>query len=504
MASGCLPPFLLVVLTAGPFLAPPSAESAEADGYTQALSRAEAIRSQLDGLVRDMDNPSGLTETPRRILSPRRSAEVAVGGEIRTVYAYTRARYAGANPSGDTPAPTIAAGNSRLADFAIPTARLNIEARIKHRWRAFFEINLQGFNGFAPSYALRNVNPPGSLSPGGYLRRDRRNQMIGQAYVELLKAGHSGFGFKLGLLKPAFGLRNKPDWFGQAFLDAPDLAAAQLMAPANRTGGLRLPHAARFLDPVAALMLGYELRDIVVFEGGVFQEREPYVRRLAAGRSDSSPPRSWQIGVSILPLDGWELSAMFRNRHSRSRGLLDWVDSPFRPDFRANLVSGDRDPAWDAGQWSDSGAGPGFGSRKDEQALAIGLSMEIPGTGVLTQLEYAHGWNQGFNRHINSDGVNLGLSKRLSPFLTLFGQAEWLHVKDRSFLTGTGNRDVRNHRLYRFLLGVERHLAVGLTLEAGWQYAWWRLDSSQGGQGGERERLTNTANLFYFGSRFIF
>jgi hypothetical protein len=331
--------------------------------------------------------------------------------------------------------------------------------------------------------------------------------MIGQAYVELLKAGHSGFGFKLGLLKPAFGLRNKPDLFGQAFLDAPDLAAMQLMEPANRTGGLRLPHAARFLDPVAALMLGYELRDIIVFEGGIFQERESYFRRrLAGGQSNSPLPRSWQIGASILPLERWELSAMFRNRHSRSRGLLDWVDSPFRPDFRANLVSGEMDPTWDAvrDQWSDSGAGPKFGSRKDEQALAIGLSAEIPGIEILTQLEYAHGWNQGFNRHINSDGVNLGLSKRLSPFLTLFGQAEWLHVKDRSFLNGTGNRDVRNHRLYRFLLGVEQYLAAGLTLEAGWQYEWWRLDSSQGGQSGERERLTNTANLFYFGSRFVF
>jgi hypothetical protein len=503
MDSDRFPSFFLAVLVAA-FLAPAPGGSGECGAYAQALSRAGAIGSQLDSLVRDLDNQAGLAETPRRLLSLRRNAEIAVGGEIRAVYAHTRAKYAGANPSGDNPAPTIMAGNSRLADLKIATARLTVEARIKHRWRAFFEINLQGFNGFAPSYPLRNANPPGSPSPGGYMRRGYRDQMIGQAYVELLKAGHSGFGFRLGLLKPAFGLRNRPDLFGQSFLDAPELLASHLMEPANRAGGLRLPHASRFLDPVAALMFSYELRDIVVFEGGIFQERELY-RRRAAGRGNFSPPRSWQIGVSMLPLEGWELSTVFRNRHSRTRGLLDWADSPFRPDFRANLVSGGTDPSWTAaGQWSDNGAGPGFGSRKNEQALAVGLSAEVPGIGVLAQLEYAHGWNQGFNRHINSDGVTLGLSGRLSPFLTLFGQAEWLHVKDRSFLTGTGGRDVRNHRLYRFLLGVEQYLAAGLTLEAGWQYEWWRLDSSQGGRGGERERLTNTANLFYLGSRFIF
>ncbi|MDR1520472.1 MAG: hypothetical protein LBU23_10075 [Planctomycetota bacterium] len=497
-----IPPALLWLL-AGLLTAAVPLSGGEGDAYAQTLAHLEAINRQLANIVENVEHPPGPAEYPRRLLSLQKNAEISIGGEIRVNFAGVRANTAGVNPSGDLVGAGSAPGKSRLADFQVSTARLNLAATIGRRWRAFFEINLDGHNGFRQIDRVWNANP--AASPADPYQRRRQTELIGQAYLEILKSGHSGFGLRIGLIKPSFGLTQRHDLFGQSFMDAPDLSAANLAAPENRQGGLRLPHASRFQDPVAAVMASYEMRDIIRFEAMVFQED----RRNRYGRysgSDSRPPRSWQAGASFLPLEGWELSAALRNRHSRGRGIRGWADSPFRPDFLDHLASGKSDPRWDAAtrQWSDAGAGPAFGSRKNEQALAIGLAAEIPVIGVAAQLEYAHGWNQGFNRHINSDDLNLGLSRRLTPFLTLFGQAEWLRVGDGSWLTAAGERDERNHRLYRFLLGAEYDLLRNLTLEAGWQYEYWRIVSSRGGGDGAAEKLTNTANLFYLGSRFAF
>ncbi len=275
---------------------------------------------------------------------------------------------------------------------------------------------------------------------------------------------------------------------------------------------MRLPHASRFLDPVVAAMLYYEMRDIVRFDAAIFQERraeEVADGRGGDARSDEVAPRSWQIGASVQPLEGWELTAHFRNRHSRSRGIGYWANSPGRWDFRENRAVAGRDPKWDPaagggdGQWVDGGPGPGFGSTSNEQAVVVGVAAEIPGTKLAASVEYAHGWNQGFNKYVDSDSVNLGLAYELTPRLTLYAQGEWLHVKDRSWMAEVGagawKRDTRNHHLYRAMLGVEYELAQYLTLEAGWQYEYWRTRASALG-----EKSLVTANMLYFGTRFVF
>ncbi|MCC8179321.1 MAG: hypothetical protein LIP23_00180, partial [Planctomycetes bacterium] len=157
-------------------------------------------------------------------------------------------------------------------------------------------------------------------------------------------------------------------------------------------------------------------------------------------------------------------------------------------------------------QWTDDGGGPAFGSRKNEQALAVGLAVEIPNTTLTVRAEYAHGWNQGFNKYISSDNVNLGLAFRATPRLTLHGQGEWLLVRDRSHMADDGAgpvRDSRNNHLYRVYLGAEYELLSGLFLEGGWQYEYLRFNSARGDAGGKFSRSFN-ASMYYLGTKFTF
>lgn len=195
----------------------------------------------------------------------------------------------------------------------------------------------------------------------------------------------------------------------------------------------------------------------------------------------------------------------FRNRHSRTRGVQYWANDPYRTDFKANLASGDRDPMWNGTQWANSGDGPNFGSVKNEQAFVVGVAVDLFDR-LSTRVEYAHGWNQGFNSHIKSDGVNLGLSYRLMPSLTLHGQGEWLHVRDESWLVADGSggfmRDCRNNHLYRVMFGMEYEVMRGVVVEAGWQYEYWRFKSAAAVGDGYARSLN--ANTLYMGTRFEF
>ena len=498
--------FAVAVFAAAP------ARSGEDDVYRELLRRQEAVGAELEYVLRGLDSPPETPDYPRRMLSIRKNADVTLGGELRTDYIGRRGSFVDPSFSSDSSG-LRTPGRSKLADLTLATARLSFDARLGDRWRAFLDINLNGYNSFHKTSRLRNPNHGLSGSTADYVREEYHED-IREAYVEFLKGGHSGFGFKAGLMELPFGLSDRHDLIGRSFLDGPDLTRSYLMDPLARDNAVRLPHASRFTDPVVAVMLNYEMRDIIRFEAGVFQDREGWRRdgRIEAGagryRSDAPLPSSWQAGFSILPLEGWELSAQFRNRHSRSRGLAYWADSPYRWDFRGNLASGRSDPVWDNGQWVDGGAGQGFGSRRNEQALAIGLAVEIPNTKLAVQLEYAHGWNQGFNKYLNSDNVNFGLSYRLTPFLTLFGQAEWLHVKDRSWMaanpSGGWSRDNRNNRLHRFLVGAEYEVFRGLTLEAGWQYEYWNITSDMSGPGFTRDERSMHSNMVYMGTRFVF
>ncbi len=489
----------------------PARAGEEEDAYRVLMRQYEAANAELDHLIREMDCPSPVAPTAERLLSARKNTVLTVGGEMRVDYVASRGK--AVNPDRDDP--FYADGRldeTHLNDFDLTTARLVVDARSR-RWRGHFDFNLNGYSGYQQIDHVYNPNAPGD--PGANYRRRRPDMYVNEAYVEMLKESHSGLGFKVGLVKMPFGLEARPELIGRSFLDAPNLTGSYLNRPYNATDAVVLPHASRLLDPAVAALINYELRDIIRFEAGIFQERSGNRiynlgdRDYANLHNEAEYPLSHQVGVSILPLEGWELSLTYRNRFSRTRGVRAWSNSPYRSDFRQNWATGDSDPSWDAatGQWADNGGGPGFGSRRNEQAFTAGIAVEIPNTRLAVQLEYAHGWNQGFNKYIKSDNVNLGLTYRLTPFLTLFGQAEWLHVKDRSWMAqtspGTWQRDTRNNRLYRFLIGAEYELMRGLTLEAGWQYEYWNYSSSIGDGAGSIER-TLTANMGYLGTRFVF
>ncbi len=501
-------------LLAALVLAAAPARGGEEEDLARVLRRYEMVNSELQRTLQEIDCPTPVGDYPDRLLSIRKNASVTVGGEMRTDYIGSRGNFVDPSP----PPPGIAAppgapAKSSVGDLKLTTTKIAVDARIHNRWRARIEMNLNGYEGVNRPRWTRNPNTPGNPPTAEYPAREWRDY-LGEAYLEMLKNGHSGFGFKIGAFKPSFGLQTRPDLIGRSYLDAPDLLESHLMDPLAYANGVRLPHASRFLEPVFAATASYEMRDIVRFEAGIFQDRYDFPRRAGPDsdrtvRSDSPPPRSWQLGFSILPLEGWELSATFRNRYSRSRGIRYWADSPYRWDFRSNSASGGGDPSWDPiqAQWVDGGAGPGFGSRRNAQDFIVGLAVEIPNTKLAVQLEYAHGWNQGFNEYLHSDDVNLGLSYRLTPFLTLFGQGEYLRVKDRSWMAETGGgwaRDSRTNRLYRVLLGAEYEVFRGLTLEAGWQYEYWGIDSTLGGAGGTRDERSSQANMYYVGTRFVF
>lgn len=491
-------------------LALPHVYAADAMESIADLNRQyEILNMELEQAIQDIEHRREVSAYPERMLSYRNNATVAIGGELRTTYTFSSGKAIDSSAA-DPLFANRQFGKSKLGDLDVSTAKITIDARA-NRWRAHLDLNLNGYTGLQPVDRVYNRTGDGGT---GYERRNREF-WVSEAYIELLKDGHSGFGFKAGLMELPFGLTTRPNLVGRSFLDAPNLTGSYLNRPYSGDTGQILPHASRLLNPAVALMASYEMRDIIRFEAAIFQDNEHdrWTRTRKNGYDrvgeESTVPLSHQIGFSILPLEGWELSATYRNRHSRSRGLSSWTNSPYRSDFGDALASGGRDPAWDeaTGQWSDTGTGVGFGSRRNEQAFAVGLAIEIPNTMLAVQLEYAHGWNQGFSKHINSDNVNFGLAYRLTPRLTLYGQAEWLHVKDRSWMAQVGagwTRDTRNHRLYRALLGAEYELFRGLIVEAGWQYEYWNYSSSIGDSGGGSVDRTLTANMFYMGTRFLF
>lgn len=499
------------------------AGAGEADDVDGLLGRLDAVNAEIESTMRDIDRRQGLLppesreEYCARLLSLDKNAVVTVSGDFRATYAYSRSNFVDRAFADPFAAPQVL-GKARIANLGLTRERLGFDIEMGDRWRAFVEFNLSGDSG--PYEVRETLNPNGGAFPptAAYPSyRDDPYGMVGEAYLELLKAGHSGFGLKVGRMELPFGVAAKPDLFAQSLLDAPDLTGSYLMDPLGRTDSPRLPHASAMLDPVMAAMISYELRDIIRFEAALFQENRrwaTHVMRDAAVNyaryvERDSAYRSYQIGASFLPLEGWELSLAFRNRYDKGRGVDYWSNSPYRGDFRDNLAAVGRDPRWNNnGQWSDAGTGEAFGSTRSEQAFVAGLALSVPHTKLSLYLEYAHGWNQGFNRHVRSDDVNFGLSYRLTPRLTLHGENEWLRVKDRSWMVGNGAggwlRDVRANTILRNLLALEYELMDGLTLEAGWQYENWHFRSSFGGPGMESVRKTLTSNLFYMGTRFRF
>lgn len=444
-----------------------------------------------------------------RVLSIQKNAEVTIGGDFRVNYTFANSNFV--DQSVRDPFVNSGLWRSSLGDLALTKQKMFIDARVGRRWHGYIEMNLASESSSRTIYETVNPNGPGRPVQTTYPAQRLEsaiNDNLGEAYVELLKDGHSGFGFKAGLIDLDWGVSAKPDLFLQSYMANPDLNGSYLMNPVGTTQSPRLPHASKLAVPVMALQASYEMRDIIRFEVAAFKDAhlpEDSVFIDAGGKYVSRDPgfRSWQVGASILPLEDWELSVAFRNRYNKGRGLSYWANSPFRSDFRSNLAGGSRDPVWNGSEWADSGTGESFGSRKSEQALIVGLALEIPNTNLSVFAEYAKGWNQGFNDHIDSDNVNVGLAYRLLPRLTLYAQGEWLYVKDRSWMVSTSSgeslRDVRMNRLTRAMFAAEYELMSGLTLEAGWQVENWHFKSSY-----TPSRKTLRSDLFYLGSRFIF
>lgn len=493
------------------------AHAGDEDLYAALMRRFETVNDEVMKTLSQLELQEPLPDMPERSLSMRRNAEITIGGEVRTTYVHNKTTMTdpGFQP-GSNSRQRPHGIDERLAELNNTVAKLLVDARINERWRVFMDMNPSHSRGFHSYRKYRNPNSPDTNNPTAQYDLFQESDFLNQAYIELMKADHSGFGFLVGKMKLPFGLWDKPNLVAQSFLDGPNLSASYLGGKNGRYERALLPHASKMIDPAMAVMANYQMRDIVRFEAAIFEERD--ARTFQETRHDgsvkikgeSAMPQSWQIGTSIMPLDGWELTMHFRNRHNAGRGLGDFVDSPHRWDFRNGLVSGMHNPRWDAnlGQWSDKGTGPEFGSTKNEQAFVVGLGVDIPGTNLQVRTEYARGWNQNFNRHIKSEDVNLGMSYKLTPKLTLHTQGEWMQVKDGSWMTSDGSggwqRDRRNNHLYRAMAGVEYEAFRGLTLEAGWQYEYWRMKSANGSDGLGPERHVNKANIFYMGTRFVF
>ncbi|MDR0361713.1 MAG: hypothetical protein LBJ46_03355 [Planctomycetota bacterium] len=505
---------MLLLLAALAFPAVASAEDVDVaalmERYAAVTAEAEELLSiPLDRCVSRRYAP----EAHSRIISPRGNAAVAVGGDFRAAYAAVRSKTM--RPGANDPFVLVRdMEKARTGDLFLGGASLFVDAMIGDRWRARFEFNLNGHYGPNRIRERRNPNAPGGQERDYPYAPGADDANLGEVYLRYLKAGHSGFGFKIGRFRLPFGLRGRRERFVQSYLDAPDFAGSYLLHPFAWDASPRLPHASRFIDPSYAAMATYEMRDVIQFYAAAFiddPERDGRGVGARGGRFRSDDPglRSFLVGVTALPLEDWELSLGFRNRYNRNRGIGYWANSPYRMDFLENRAAGRRDPRWDAtsGQWSDAGTGPGFGSTRNEQAFFAAAALEIPNTKLAVALEYAHGWNQGFNKYVSSDSLDLELTYRMLRRLTLIGEAGWLRVRDRASMvevaSGDWRRDARRNDLYRLHLGFEYELMDGLTLEGGWQYEYWRLRSRKA-KAGKSDNFFLDAAMFYMGTRFIF
>lgn len=501
---------VLLPLVAITLLAGVARSGEEPNWYERIMSRYKVINDEVEQTLAHCEGNSPLSELPERVFALGNNATVSIRGEIRSGYVASTAK--GKSPGFDSSSLEAANHNSKTRGFDITAAKLLIDAVAWERWRMFFDIDMTGYGGRHRSASLKNPNTASTADTAlqHHYHKDFDSRFVQQAYLEFMKKDASGFGFLGGLMKLPFGLWNRPNTFFQSYLHAPNMNSSYLMGSEGWNNAVLMPHTSRFVEPSLALMANYEFCDFIRFDAAVFQEdgmEQIYSiwGDVREQRSDSSFPRSWQLGMSILPREGWELTAHFRNRHSSSHGISRWANTPTRWDFRHNLATVD-EPKWDDTnrQWSDSGAGPGFGATENEQSIIVGVAAEVPGSNLTVRAEYAHGWNQGFNKHIASDDVNLGLEYKATPRMTLHAQGEWLHVRDRSWIAGNGQRDRRDNHLYRFMLGAEYEVVTGLKLEAGWQYEYCKQRSQHGGIGGGAAKRTSAASSFYIGTRFLF
>jgi hypothetical protein len=230
-------------------------------------------------------------------------------------------------------------------------------------------------------------------------------------------------------------------------------------------------------DPAYQARLSYDLRDILKLEATLFQD--PTGRHLHRyGNSykiDDPGLGSYAVKVTATPFEGLEASVSFINRYNRNRFLEAWMDdSMWRPDINA-VISPEENA---------------FGARKNSQAFSAGAVYTIPTTRLTLHAEYMHGWNQFFNRNIKSDNIHFGAKYGFTDRLRLYGQGEWLRMKNKDL----GDRST----LWQTTWAVQYDLFAGLTTEAGYRHEWLRNKNAWGWS--EKSK----ANVFYLGTKYVF
>ncbi|MCC8180658.1 MAG: hypothetical protein LIP23_07100, partial [Planctomycetes bacterium] len=215
------------------------------DAYVDALVQSDFLASELGRNVYLMDYPQPESTVVERALSINRNATVTIGGDFRTSYIYSRAnsvRPVDPNNPQDPITTPGRIGKSRLGDLSVVRARLFLDVELHQRWRARLEMDLQDQEHPHRIQRWQNDN-------GTYDDIDADHDILRVAYIEMMKAGHSGFGFKAGRFELPFGLSDTgADLIPESFMGAPDLTGSYLMSPDNWMHGLRMPHASKLLE----------------------------------------------------------------------------------------------------------------------------------------------------------------------------------------------------------------------------------------------------------------
>ena len=163
---------------------------------------------------------------------------------------------------------------------------------------------------------------------------------------------------------------------------------------------------------------------------GDFDGRDNY------NRSTNDPGFSFAGKMAFSPIEDLELSASAVTRYNRA------VKSVFGKDIAKDRM------------WATS--------------LAFDWNPCFAGKKVNLFGEWQHAWNPEFVRKTSSDDIHAGVSFDVTEAITLYGQYEWLRMREKL----TSNKFTQD--FHRALVAGKYTFASGIYAELGYQHEWAR------------------------------